>query len=149
MRNVLYGAACSLDGFIAGPDDGVEWLHWSGDVAAISNDVWSSTDTVIMGRRTWEIARQNGTEAYPGVQNYVFARTGRIKSSKPNLTVISTDAPAFVHTARISSCSNPGRCNTTVTIFAIARSDEKRRGNEPAPSVTPDPLSRIARVGPS
>lgn len=31
-RKVTYGAACSLDGFIASMDDGVDWLRWSDDV---------------------------------------------------------------------------------------------------------------------
>ena len=96
MRKVLYGAACSLDGFIASRNDEVDWLQWSSDVTAISNDVWKTTDTVLMGRRTWEIARQKGTVAYPGVQNFVFARAPAIEYDIPNLTVVRSDAPAFV-----------------------------------------------------
>ena len=29
MRTVTFGAACSLDGFIARPDHSVDWLRWS------------------------------------------------------------------------------------------------------------------------
>ena len=47
MRKVLYGAACSLDGFIASRNDKVDWLQWSSDVTTISNDVWKTTDTVL------------------------------------------------------------------------------------------------------
>ncbi len=32
MRTVTYGAACSLDGFIADPDGTIDWLHFSDDV---------------------------------------------------------------------------------------------------------------------
>jgi len=31
MRTVTYGAACSLDGFIAPPDGSMDWLHFSRD----------------------------------------------------------------------------------------------------------------------
>jgi dihydrofolate reductase len=96
MRSVLYGAACSLDGFIAGDNDEVEWLHWSDDVARISGEVWSTTDTVLMGRRTYEIAVQNGMDAYPGVQNIVFSRTLALSKPIPDLTIVRDDAAGFV-----------------------------------------------------
>jgi dihydrofolate reductase len=96
MRNVLYGAACSLDGFIAGEHDEVDWLHWSDDVARISGEVWSATDTVLMGRRTYEVAVQNGMNAYPGVDNIVFSRTLTLSKAVPNLTIVRDDAAPFV-----------------------------------------------------
>jgi dihydrofolate reductase len=37
MRSVIFGAATSLDNFIARADHRVDWLHWSADVAAITN----------------------------------------------------------------------------------------------------------------
>ena len=36
MRTVTYGAACSLDGFIAGPNGEIDWLHFSKDVQQIT-----------------------------------------------------------------------------------------------------------------
>ena len=95
MRTLLYGAACSLDGFIAGPNDEVDWLHWSDDVAAISNSVFSRTDTVLMGRKTYEAAVSLGTRVYPGVMNYVFSRT-IVPEAFPEVTVVADDAVAFV-----------------------------------------------------
>jgi dihydrofolate reductase len=96
MPTVLYGAACSLDGFIAGEDDEVDWLRWSDDVARISGEVWSTTDTVLMGRRTYEVAVQNGIDAYPGVQNVVFSRTLTLATPVPDLTIVREDAAHFV-----------------------------------------------------
>ena len=32
MRKVTYGGAVSLDGFLAGPNNAVDWLHFSKDV---------------------------------------------------------------------------------------------------------------------
>jgi len=31
MRKVIYGGACSLDGFMAGPSGEIDWLHFSKD----------------------------------------------------------------------------------------------------------------------
>jgi hypothetical protein len=33
MRTVTYGAACTLDGFIAGNSGEIDWLHFSKDVS--------------------------------------------------------------------------------------------------------------------
>ena len=75
MRKLLFGAATSLDGFIARPDGAVDWLQWSADVAAITTSYWRSIDTVIMGRRTYEVAAALGTSTYAGKQTYVYSRT--------------------------------------------------------------------------
>jgi dihydrofolate reductase len=95
MRKVTFGVANSLDNFIARPDEAVDWLYWSDDVNAIMAAFWKTIDTVVMGRKTYEFARRNGTAAYPGVKNYVFSRT--LKAG-PDLSVeiISEDAAAFV-----------------------------------------------------
>ncbi len=77
MRLVTYGAACSLDGYIAGPGHEVDWLKWSEDVAALTNALWARIDTVLMGRRSYEVAVSSGLTAYPGVQNIVFSRSLR------------------------------------------------------------------------
>lgn len=52
MRRVIYGAACSLDGFIAGPDNALDWIHFSQDVMDVMESSWRRFDTVLMGRRT-------------------------------------------------------------------------------------------------
>jgi dihydrofolate reductase len=104
MRKVLYGAACSLDGFIAGVHDEVDWLQWTDDVAEISKQVFSTTDTVLMGRRTYEAAARSGTTSYPGVQNYVFSRT-LSPDAAPHVTIVQEDASAFVR----AIAEQPGR----------------------------------------
>jgi dihydrofolate reductase len=71
MRTVTLGLAVSLDQFIARENHSVDWLHWSKDVAAISAEYWKTIDTVLMGRKTFQM----GGTAYPGVTNIVFSRT--------------------------------------------------------------------------
>jgi dihydrofolate reductase len=104
MRTVTYGAACSLDGYIARRDHGTDWLRWSKDVERLSSEYWATIDTVIMGRRTYEVAIANGTRAYPGVRNVVFSRT-LAPAAHPEVEVVAEDAAAFVHELR----ATPGR----------------------------------------
>jgi dihydrofolate reductase len=80
MRKVTYGAACSLDGFIAAPDGGVDWLHWTNDVQSIMAEYWGRIDTLVMGRKTWEVAAGasgDGGRMMKGLSVYVFSRTLR------------------------------------------------------------------------
>ena len=65
MRKVTYGAANSLDNFIARSDDNVEWLLWTKEVIVISKQFWKTIDTVLMGRKTFQVASSKG---YPGVR---------------------------------------------------------------------------------
>lgn len=97
MRTVTYGGACSLDGFITGPDEAIDWLVWSDDVAAIVGEYWKSIDTLIMGRRTWEFAQKSGGSAAPmeGISSYVFSRTLRAIDA-PGVTLVAEDAVGFV-----------------------------------------------------
>ncbi len=55
---VVYYVASSLDGYIATPDGGVEWLGTfqnSGDDHSCA-DFYRSVDGVVMGSRTYEVA---------------------------------------------------------------------------------------------
>ena len=100
MRKVTFGGANSLDNYFARKDDSVDWLMWSNEAASVMKDFWKTIDTVVMGRRTYEVALRMGMGggAYPGVKNYVFSRTlkqGPKKKAK-NLEIISEDAAEFV-----------------------------------------------------
>jgi dihydrofolate reductase len=96
MRTVTYGGAFSLDGFITGPDGALDWLHSSKDVNDIMEAYWKSIDTLVMGRKTWEIAQGHiGGSGSPGIQSYVFSRT--LKTiDRPGVTLVSTDPGDFV-----------------------------------------------------
>src|SRR5687768_15336914 len=97
MRTVTYGAACSLDGFIAAADGAIDWLHFSRDVQEVMATYWKTVDTVLMGRKTWEFAAAHADEAPPmsGITTYVFSRT-LPPIDRPGVQLVSTDAGAFV-----------------------------------------------------
>jgi dihydrofolate reductase len=78
MRTVTFGGANSLDNFLARPDHAVDWLRWGDEVAEITAAYWKTIDTVLMGRKTYEVARASGvTGGYPGVRNIVFSPSAR------------------------------------------------------------------------
>jgi len=96
MRKVTFGGANSLDNFIARKDDTFDWLLWNKEVQQIMTDYWKTIDTVVMGRRTYEVAARNGAgSGQSGVKTYVFSRTMKKRSTK-KLSFVEEDVAAFV-----------------------------------------------------
>jgi dihydrofolate reductase len=97
MRKVIFGGANSLDNYFARKDDAVDWLMWSDEVTEILADYWTRFDTVVMGRRTYEVALRSGSGdgAYSGVKTYVFSRTLKRKD-KDQVQMVSEDVAEFV-----------------------------------------------------
>ena len=95
MRTVTYGGACSLDGFLTGPDGAMDWLHFSPDVQEVVAAYWAGIDTVLMGRKTWEVAaRAGGGGPGGGMATYVFSRT--LREVPPGVHLVAEDAGGFV-----------------------------------------------------
>ena len=102
MREVVYRVAASVDGYIAGPHGELEWIIQ--DPAVDLAKVYESVDTVLLGRRTYELTRQPGAPPWPrGWQIYVFSRT--LPPQDPDVTVVRDDAGACVAALR----ARPGR----------------------------------------
>jgi len=98
MRIVTYGAACSLDGFIAPSDGSMDWLHFSRDVQEFMSTYWASIDTMLMGRKTWEVVvgmgGRSGGGGMKGVTTYIFSRT--LDRVGHGAHLVSEDAGDFV-----------------------------------------------------
>jgi dihydrofolate reductase len=74
MRRVLYRVAASLDGFIAGPSGEIDWIVPDPTVDFAS--FYASVDTVLLGRRTYELTLQPGAPPWPADWRiYVCSRT--------------------------------------------------------------------------
>jgi dihydrofolate reductase len=102
MRTVTYGGAVSLDGFLAGVDGSIDWLHFSKDVQQVITDYWKDVDTILMGRKTYAVsARQksgktkNGKREKPAMRTYVFSRTLK-RIDEPGIELVAGDAVEFV-----------------------------------------------------
>ena len=93
MRRVRLFIATSLDGFIAGPADDLAWLFHDGDYGYAA--FWAGIDTVLVGRRTYDIARRFPEWPYAGRNVVVFTRGGDAGLATPD-TVATARAPADV-----------------------------------------------------
>jgi dihydrofolate reductase len=96
MRKVTFGGANSLDNFIARKDDSYDWLLWNKEVEQILKDYWKTIDTIVMGRRTYEVSeRHGGGGSHPGVKTYVFSRTIK-KPKNKKVMFVAEDVADFV-----------------------------------------------------
>ncbi len=75
MRRVCYRVATSLDGYIAGPGGEFDWIVPDPEVDFA--ELFARFDTLLMGRRTFEVARAAGRETVPGKKTVVVSRTLR------------------------------------------------------------------------
>ncbi|MFD1824184.1 MULTISPECIES: dihydrofolate reductase family protein [Mumia] len=115
MRELTYYIALTLDGFIAGPDDQVDFYPVSEDHTQHMNATYPEVlpthirqaigaddapnrlfDTVVMGRRTYDPALELGiTDPYAHLRTVVFSRT-LTESPDPKVEVTAADPVARV-----------------------------------------------------
>src|SRR5437870_6453439 len=102
MRKITFGVSNSLDNYVARSDDAVDWLMPSPEAATALVDYWKSIDTILMGRKTYDVAlrRDKGAGVRSlGMQTYVFSRTLKA-GEQDNVTIVSSDAVDFVRALR-------------------------------------------------
>jgi dihydrofolate reductase len=102
-RRLRYQVAMSLDGFIAGPGGEYDWIVMdpSIDFAAL----YKEFDTVVMGRKTYEVAAaQGGHGAMPGLDVVVFSRT-LPTATHPGVRILNDDPREIVSALK----AKPGR----------------------------------------
>jgi dihydrofolate reductase len=104
VRTVTYGGACSLDMFITGSNESVDWIVFSDDVQKLMAEYWATIDTILLGRKTYEFGAKSvgGGGEMPGITSYVFSRT--LKEA-PGATVVSENAGEFVRALK----AQPGK----------------------------------------
>ena len=73
--SIVYYVAASLDGFIATPDGGVDWLSSFGTSADDGGyqEFYSTVDALLMGSRTYEQILGFGAWPYPDKPCWVFS----------------------------------------------------------------------------
>jgi len=105
MRKVVYGGACSLDGYLAREDGSVDWLMFSDESAELMKDNWARFDTMLMGRKTYEFAlasmpksKEKNKDLY-GIETYVFSTT-LDPSEHEGVKVVAEGAGEFVRSLK-------------------------------------------------
>jgi dihydrofolate reductase len=96
MPQVIYYVAASLDGYIAIPDGGLEWLapfEAKGEDYGYA-DFYESIDAVLLGSRTYEKSLSFGKWPFPGKPTWVFSRR-QVAAAEPDV-VITPDTPEQV-----------------------------------------------------
>ena len=97
MRKVTFGGANSLDNYFARKDDAVDWLMWGDEAAAVMKDYWKHIDTIVMGRKTYEVALRMGqSAATKGMTTYICSRTLQPPRKKLKGLEFSADAVELV-----------------------------------------------------
>lgn len=101
MRRVRYQVACSLDGYIAGPNDDYDWIipEPTFDFDAL----YAQFDALLMGRRTYEIVSAMG-ESFRGKQVIVASRSLR-QEDHPEVEIVNEGLEERVRQLR----SEPGK----------------------------------------
>lgn len=98
MRKVSYFVACSLDGYITGKDGDISWLFTDGDYGYA--DFYAETDTLLMGRTTFDVSMTFGECPYLGKEVLVFSRT---KSGTPHPGIRYLNDDPAASTRRLKS----------------------------------------------
>jgi len=88
MRRLRYGVAMSLDGFIAGPNGEYDWIV--PDPAIDFAAIWSQFDTVLMGRKTFEVAQIRRKMFSGSVQRWIVVSRTLKPEDHPDTTILSS-----------------------------------------------------------
>jgi dihydrofolate reductase len=103
MRRLRYRAATSLDGSIADPGGGFDWIADDPDIDFAA--LFAQFDTAVMGRKTFLASlQQGGGGALPGLDVVVFSRTLR-PADHPSVTIVGADPAETVRALKAA----PGR----------------------------------------
>jgi dihydrofolate reductase len=115
VRKLVYYVATTIDGFIAGPDGGIDFFPFEPDMADFVRAEFPETlpthvrkalgfddapnrrfDTLVMGRGTYDPALQIGvTSPYAHLKQYVFSRSVPA-APEPEVEIVSGDPAELV-----------------------------------------------------
>jgi dihydrofolate reductase len=101
MRKVIFGGANSLDNYIARTDGSFDWIMHDAEAMEIMRELWPRFDTMVMGRKTYDIGKKYASKGkkaknpYGDMKTYVFSRTLKPGESD-GVEILSDDPGKFV-----------------------------------------------------
>jgi len=100
-RRLRYQVASSLDGFIAMPNGGYDWIVM--DPAIDFKALYNEFDTAAMGRKTYDVGRASGASvAMPGIDVIVFSRSLQAAAGK-GFRIVNDDPAEVVRGLKAKS----------------------------------------------
>ena len=100
MAKIRYHVAMSLDGYVAGPKGEADWVVMDPEVDFSA--LYSQFDTVLLGRRTFEVMLQAGNTKMPGMKMFIFSRTLQ-QSKHPEVTIVAEKQTELLPSLRAKS----------------------------------------------
>jgi dihydrofolate reductase len=97
MRRLRYQVATSLDGYIADPEGGFDWIVADPDIDFTA--LFAQFDTAVMGRKTFLATQQGGGGTMHSLDVLVFSRTLRA-ADHPSVSIISSDPAETVRSLK-------------------------------------------------
>jgi dihydrofolate reductase len=96
MSELVYYVASTLDGFIAHADGSFDGFAWDDEVVSDFINDQKRFDTVLMGRKTYEVGLKEGkTSPYPEMRQIVFSKSMGA-SPDPTVELVASDLVEFV-----------------------------------------------------
>ncbi|MEA5475373.1 dihydrofolate reductase family protein [Synechococcus sp. CCY9201] len=96
MSELIYYVASTLDGFIAHEDGSFDGFAWDDEVVSDFLSDQKQFDTVLMGRKTYEVGLKEGkTSPYPELRQIVFSKSMG-ESPDPAVELVTSDLIHFV-----------------------------------------------------
>jgi dihydrofolate reductase len=93
VRRLRYQVTASLDGYIAGPNGEYDWIPADPEIDFTA--MWAAYDTLVMGRKTYEMSLTAGGGFGTSVEVVVYSTT-LDPAAHRKVTVVTTDPAAHV-----------------------------------------------------
>ena len=103
MRELRYSVACSLDGYIAGPNGEFDWIVVDPEIDFAA--IYAGFSGLVMGRRSYDVFAATGGGAGPALPAYVYSRT-LPAGERQGLTFV-TDAVPHVRELKAAGDGKP------------------------------------------
>ena len=88
-------------------------------------DYWKTIDTVVMGRKTYEIALRHGSSSEAGMKTYVFSRTLK-QSEHPNVKIVVNQPGSFDASKTLALVSAGLSAHPDVSIVMVHDPDQTK-----------------------